>query len=73
MSGPIAYRNAHIYVRGGKGTFMSEFSYNTSPSCRIYGGSATNYNIAVMKCKETINAAIEENAMSDYFLLGVRL
>ncbi len=73
MSGPIAYRNAHIYVRGGKGSFMSEFSYNTSPSCRIYGGSATNYNSAVMKCKESVDAELSQKCISDYFLLGVRL
>ncbi len=71
MSGPIAYRNTHIYVRGGNGLYMSEFSFNYSASCRSYGGSGTNYQAAVMKCKVAVNVAIANNKLSDYFLLGV--
>lgn len=61
------YRDANIFIRGGRGQYTAEYSWLTSKSVRIHGGSATHRQVAIMKAKATIDAQIAADNICNRF------
>ncbi len=61
------YRGANIHIRGVHGKWSAQFSWLTARTVRIHGGSATHKQIALMKCKQTIDAELASKDVNNLF------